>query len=152
MALSIGLLIPTALAAQSERSAEEYRVARTEAGSHADHADLHRPSAADAGVALLAAETLGIDNTTPALCRAAKLALTMGLLTGWERAETSLREALDVEPDNPMHRIELALLLHDTGRTDAARDQLRRVLANPDASPLVAYYKEQARGALRRLE
>lgn len=262
VALTIGLLVPAALAAQSERSADEYRVARVDRPAHAGHAELHRPSAADAGVELLAAEIMGIDNNAPALCRAAKLALTIGLLTdrerdgermawferaeayalraraleprdpdalymeasalglqaqhlpvgervrmanrileksrqileidpdhagglhlhgrlnavamrlnpmvrfmvarvmggellktaSWDRAEASLREALDAEPDNPMHRLELAFLLQDTGRTDAARDQLRRVVAYPDASPLVAYYKEQARDALRRLE
>lgn len=69
----------------------------------------------------------------------------------WERAEASLVTAVEAEPSNPMHRIELAALLADTGQEDAARAQLRRVLAHPDTTSLVAYYKDQARAILQRL-
>jgi uncharacterized protein HemY len=69
----------------------------------------------------------------------------------WERAEGFLRTAVEAEPGNPMHRIELAQVYEHTARVDEARAQLRRVLAHPDPTPLVAYYQGRARAILERL-
>ena len=257
--LSVGLLmVPTVLFAQE--GASRYELA--EHPDHADHAGLHRPDRGDAGAHLAALRTIGLDGDVAALCRAAKLAMTIGLLTdpghdavrmawfheaegyahrallvdpdspealfmeasalglqmhhlpggdrvrmanqvlakaerileldpdhpgglhlmgrlaaegmrvgpvkrflvsrfmggdvlsaaSWEKAETSLRAAVDAEPHDPMHRIELALVLRDTGREESAREHLRRVLALPDSGLLVAYYKDRARQALREMD
>ena len=257
--LSIGLvMMPTVLFAQDGTSGH----ALEENPAHADHVHLHRTDRADAGVYLAALRTIGLDGDVAALCRAAELAMTIGLLTdpgqdsarmawfreaedyarqalllnpgspealymeasalglqmhhlpgrdrvrmanrvlakterilevdpdhpgglhlmgrlaaegmrvspvtrflvgrlmgadilsaaSWERAESSLRAAVEAEPHDPMHRIELALVLRDTGQQEAAREHLRRVLALPDSGLLVAYYKDRARQALRQLD
>ena len=258
-ALSVGLLmVPTVLF--SQEGASVYELA--EHPDHAAHAGLHRPDRADAGVHLAALRTIGLDDDVAALCRAAELAMTIGLLTdpgqdsvrmawfreaeayarqailvdrdspdalfmeasalglqmhhlpggdrvqlanrvlakterileldpdhpgglhlrgrlaaegmrvgpvkrflvsrfmggdvlsaaSWEEAETSLRAALEAQPHDPMHRIELALVLRDTGREQAAREHLRKVLALPDSGLLMAYYKDRARHALRQMD
>lgn len=68
--------------------------------------------------------------------------------SSWEAAERDFRAALAVEPENPSHRIELALLLRDTGRVDEAREQLRLALDAPGRDPLIEHYRQRARELL----
>lgn len=79
--------------------------------SHADHAGLHRPGPAEAAVPLAAAETMGIPRDATALCAAARIALTVGLVTdpdqeadrvAWfGRAQAYAEEALSLRPRDP---------------------------------------------------
>lgn len=62
----------------------------------------------------------------------------------WEDAEASFRAALDVEPGNPAHRLELARVLRDTGRTDEARRELQRIVESTDLSPLADHFRRRA--------
>lgn len=70
----------------------------------------------------------------------------------WEGAESDFRKAIAGEPDNPIHRLELATLLRDTGREEEARDQLRRVLLTTGDDALTEYYRERARLLLAEMD
>jgi serine/threonine-protein kinase len=54
---------------------------------------------------------------------------------GWTvRAQSGITEALRLEPDQPQTRLALALLYQGTGRSDAAIDELRRLLVRQPSS------------------
>lgn len=79
--------------------------------AHEDHAHLHRPGPAEAGVPLVAAEIIGLEDDARALCRAAEIALSVGLVTdparadhrtAWfRRAEEYARRARTLAPRDP---------------------------------------------------
>ena len=89
----------------------------------------------------------------PVLRFLARTMMGAELLAGasWEVAEQSFREALEVEPDDPSHRLELVRLLRDTDREAEAAEEARRILESERADPLAAYYKRQARAVLAEL-
>ncbi len=107
--VAIGLtLIPVGLAGQMVGIATDDF---TMLASHADHAGLHRMGPAEAAVPLAAAETLGIPRDAMALCDAARMALTVGLVTAQDResertawfgrAQAYAEEALSLRPRDP---------------------------------------------------
>ena len=69
----------------------------------------------------------------------------------WAAAERAFRAAIRAEPDNPAHRLELAYVLRDTGRVEAARAELGRIVGQPDPRPLGDYYRRLAWRALSAL-
>lgn len=105
----IGLaLVPTGLAGQMVGLASDDF---TILASHADHAGLHVPGPAEAAVPLAAAETVGIPRDAVALCDAARMALTVGLVTDRDheaerlawfgRAQAYAEGALALRPRDP---------------------------------------------------
>ena len=108
LTLSLACLLTPALVAAQGFAASPVSPAD---GAHADHATLHEPGATEARVALVAAEIIGLDDDAAALCHAAELALTIGLLTDRDReaeriawfgrAEDYARRAAEVRPGDP---------------------------------------------------
>lgn len=70
----------------------------------------------------------------------------------WESAEAAFRGALAAEPANPAHRLELARVLRDTGRTDEARQELQRIVESTEMGPLADLYRRQAWAKLDALQ
>lgn len=69
----------------------------------------------------------------------------------WAKAEAAFRGALNAEPGNPAHRIELAVLLRDTGRTEEARAELRAIIEGPHTGPVGEHFRRRAIEALAGL-
>ncbi len=74
------------------------------------------------------------------------LALVKKGLGRTREAESTLREALEADPENLDARENLAVLLFDLGRRDEALSEVRRVLGDPDGA-----LRERARYYARRL-
>ena len=70
----------------------------------------------------------------------------------WAKAEAAFRGALNAEPDNHAHRIELALVLRDTGRPAEARAELLAIIEAPRSGPLDEHYLRRAIDALGTLK
>jgi tetratricopeptide (TPR) repeat protein len=66
----------------------------------------------------------------------------------WGRGEEAFRRAIEVEPHDPAHRYELALLLRDTGRPEEARAELQAVLEMRRDDALGHHFRDRARHAL----
>ncbi|MBA2688341.1 MAG: tetratricopeptide repeat protein, partial [Gemmatimonadaceae bacterium] len=69
----------------------------------------------------------------------------------WEQAISYMERAVAEEPNRIAHRIDLAEVYRDTGKTDKARIEFEAVLKLPAADGSDAGYKVQAREALRKL-
>lgn len=67
----------------------------------------------------------------------------------WDSAVVHLRRSVELDPDYLFHRLELALVYVDREQYDAAREQLRQVLALPPTSDVMdPGYLEEARRVL----
>jgi len=66
----------------------------------------------------------------------------------WERAESHLRRAAELDPDVPMHHFELAMTYRDLGREDEMRAALQRAAAAPGRRPIDAQYRQRAEALL----
>jgi len=104
------------------------------AADHAGHADLHRPGPSAAAIEIVAIETLGdLDRDAGALCQAARLALTAGLLSegrdaqmGWFRVGGEYaRQAERLRPDSPDALFALAAAIGLEARHQSIRDRIR---------------------------
>lgn len=69
----------------------------------------------------------------------------------WARAEAAFRGAINREPGNPAHRVELARVLRDTGRIDEARAELEAALALESRDPLAPHFRARAERVLAAL-
>lgn len=69
----------------------------------------------------------------------------------WKAAEHHFRTAMEREPDQVEHKLELANVLIDTGREEAARPLLQEVLSAETANAVVAYFQQNARARLAEL-
>ncbi|MGD2134979.1 MAG: hypothetical protein PVF27_02415 [Gemmatimonadales bacterium] len=70
----------------------------------------------------------------------------------WDSAVVHLQRSVDLEPDYLFHRLELALVYVDREQYDAAREQLRRVLALPPTSDVMdPTHQEEARRTLAEI-
>lgn len=70
----------------------------------------------------------------------------------WNEAVRYLELAVQVEPDRLVHRLDLARIYRDMGRTDEARAAFRAALAAADVDPNDRVYRQQATEELRRLK
>lgn len=102
--------------------------------AHAGHADLHRVRPADAGVELIALETIErLESDATALCRAAELALTVGLLSELEservawfrRGEEYARLARRLRPHSPDPLFMMAAAVGLRAPHEPLRDRIR---------------------------
>lgn len=73
----------------------------------------------------------------------------------WTRAEDHLRRAVELAPDFPLYRLDLARLLVRRGDRGVAREELRRVVAEahdrPSNQPFAAEAAAEARNLLREV-
>jgi hypothetical protein len=70
----------------------------------------------------------------------------------WESAEAHFRRALEAEPEQVEHKLELANLLADTHREVEARLLLEDVASAPTCSAVVAFFQKNARARLAELD
>ncbi len=69
----------------------------------------------------------------------------------WAEAVRYLEQAVQVEPDRLVHRLDLARIYRDMGRTTDARRTYGAAIAIADSDPNDATYRQQAGDELRRL-
>lgn len=69
----------------------------------------------------------------------------------WEAAEHHLRRAVELEPQEPIHRLALAKVLLDIDRPDVARAELQHLLALPLRAPTDSLTRVEGRALLLRL-
>lgn len=70
----------------------------------------------------------------------------------WNEAVRYLELAVQVEPERLVHRLDLARIYHDVGRTEDARAAYRAAVAAAAFDPNDAMYRQQAADELRRLK
>lgn len=70
----------------------------------------------------------------------------------WSEAVRYLEASVQVEPDRLVHRLDLARIYRDMGRTDEARASYRAALTAPDFDPNDHVYRQHATEELRRLK
>jgi Flp pilus assembly protein TadD len=70
----------------------------------------------------------------------------------WPEAVRYLELAVQVEPDRLVHRLDLARVYRDLGRTEDARAAYRVAIAAPAFDPNDAVYRQHAGEELRRLK
>lgn len=70
----------------------------------------------------------------------------------WSAAEQHLSRAVELAPDRPIHRLELARVYVDTGRPDLARTLLQTVLDLPTTEATDPIIKQQAQELLVELK
>ncbi|MCO4100072.1 tetratricopeptide repeat protein [Gemmatimonas sp.] len=69
----------------------------------------------------------------------------------WAEAVRYLEQAVQVEPDRLVHRLDLARIYRDMGRTAEARRAYGAAIVLADSDPNDATYRQQAGDELRRL-
>jgi hypothetical protein len=70
----------------------------------------------------------------------------------WAEAQRYLEEAVRVDPERVVHRLDLGLVYRDVGKTAKAREMLESAVRGRELEPNDARYKREAQAALARLK
>ena len=69
----------------------------------------------------------------------------------WDEAQLLLEDAVRVDPDRIVHRLQLAGIYADRGDKTRAREMYMRIASAPPVDPNDDLYKRQAADRLKRL-